>query len=88
MDGMSSDRSDLQLRSPKTGGWGSACCILLLVCRTEGWSSMNQLRSRGLDGWCMTMKCVLLVLCLGLYCSVSEWDVFLTLARASWTFFR
>ena len=31
MDGMSSERSDLQLRSPRTGGWGSACCILLLV---------------------------------------------------------
>ena len=56
MDGMSSERSDLQLRSPRTGGWGSACCILLLVCRTEVWSSVNQLRSGGLDGWCVTMK--------------------------------
>ena len=54
MDGMSSDRSDLQLRSPRTGGWGSACCILL-ECRTEVWSSVNQLRSGGLDGWCVTM---------------------------------
>ena len=35
MDGMSSDHSELQLRSPRTGGWGSSCCILLLVCRTE-----------------------------------------------------
>ena len=50
MDGMSSERSDLQLRSPRTGGWGSACCILLLVCRTEVWSSVNQLRNGGLDG--------------------------------------
>ena len=54
MDGMSSDRSDLQLRSPRTGGWGSACCILL-ECRTEVWSSVNQLRRGGLDGWCETM---------------------------------
>ena len=56
MDGMSNERSDLQLRSPRTGGWGSACCILLLMCRTEVWSSVNQLRSGGLDGWCVTMK--------------------------------
>ena len=41
---MSSDRSDLQLRSSRTGGWGSACCILLLVCRTEVWSSVNKRR--------------------------------------------
>ena len=46
MGGMSSELSDLQLRSPRTGG----CCILLLVCRTEVWSSVNQLRSGGLDG--------------------------------------
>ena len=31
MDGMSSERSDLQLRFPRTGGWGSTCCILLQV---------------------------------------------------------
>ena len=60
-DGMSSDHRDLQLHSPRTRGWGDACCILLLVCRTEGWSSVNQLRSGGLDGWCVTMKGVLLV---------------------------
>ena len=88
MDGMSSDRSELQLRSLRTGGWGSACCILLLVCRMEVWTSMNQLWSGGLDRWCMTMKGVLLVLCLGLYCSVSELGVLLAPARASWTFFR
>ena len=78
--GMSSERSDLQLRSPRTGGWGSACYILLLACRTEVWSSLNQLRSEGLDGWCVAIKGVLLVLCLGLYCSVSERGVLLALA--------
>ena len=50
MDGMSSERSDLQLRSPRTGGRGSACCILLLVSRTEVWSSVNQLRREDLTG--------------------------------------
>ena len=41
-DGMSSDHSDLQLHSPRTGGGGGgACCSLLLVCTTEG------------CGWCV-----------------------------------
>ena len=40
------------------------------------------------EGWCVTMKGVLLVLCLGLCCSVSERGVLLALAPASWTFFR
>ena len=35
------------------------------------------------EGWCVTMKGVLLVLCSGLCCSVSERGVLLALARTS-----
>ena len=36
-------------------------------------SPVNQLRKGGLEGWCVTMNGVLLVLCFGLYCSA--WDL-------------
>lgn len=62
MEDTSSIRRDLQLRSSRLGGCGSACCILLLVCRMEVCSSVNQLQSGGLEGWCVTIHGVVVVL--------------------------
>ena len=55
MEGMSSVRRDLRVRSPKLGGWGSACCTVLLVCRMKVCSSVNLWRRGGSEGWCVTM---------------------------------
>ena len=71
-EGMSSVHRDWQCFW-RLRGWGSTCCLLLLVCRMEVCSPVNQLRKGGLEGWCVTMNGALLVLCFGLYCSA--WDL-------------
>ena len=68
MDGISIYRRDLQLQFPRTGGWGERLLHSSVVCRMELWTSVNQRLSGGLDGWCVTMKGVLLVLRLDGWC--------------------